>query len=106
MNHLLARLLAYLNAFVALMIIIGGTLAGWRLSKTEGWSDDAIIGGFIVSTVVAVVLHGVIATLVDVHRLMEQIHRLLEQVHSECQAIRRRNDEPDLTLDEDLDTSS
>ena len=87
MNGFLASILGFLNAFIALFLIIGGGAVGLQLD--DKFSGGGLIVGLIIGVVLAVIICGVLAIFISMRRELMVIRRLLEERLSEPSENRR-----------------
>lgn len=82
MNESLAKSLSALNAFLAWIVIgafvVAGILIGEEWSPGYGWIVGVLVG-LIVGWLVAVVLFGTLAVLLNMRALLEHIRDLLKE---------------------------
>ena len=77
MNGFLASILGYMNAFIALFLILGGGAVGSQFD--DKFSGGGLIVGLIVGVVLAVIICGVLAIFISMRRELMVIRRLLEE---------------------------
>ena len=77
MNGFLASILGYMNAFIALFVIVGGGAVGSQFD--DQFSGSGLIVGLIVGVVLAVIICGVLAIFISMRRELMVIRRLLEE---------------------------
>ena len=77
MNGFLASILGYMNAFLALFLIVGGGAVGSQFD--DKFSGGGLVVGLIVGVILAVIICGVLAIFISMRRELLVIHRLLEE---------------------------
>ena len=77
MNGFLASILGYMNAFIALFLILGGGAVGSQFD--DKFSGGGLIVGLIVGVVLAAIICGVLAIFISMRRELMVIRRLLEE---------------------------
>ena len=77
MNGFLASILGYMNAFIALFLILGGGAVGSQFD--DKFSGGGLIVGLIVGVVLSVIICGVLAIFISMRRELMVIRRLLEE---------------------------
>ena len=77
MNSFLASILGYMNAFIALFLILGGGAVGSQFD--DKFSGGGLIVGLIVGVVLAAIICGVLAIFISMRRELMVIRRLLEE---------------------------
>ena len=77
MNGFLASILGFMNAFIALFLILGGGAVGSQFD--DKFSGGGLIVGLIVGVVLSVIICGVLAIFISMRRELMVIRRLLEE---------------------------
>jgi hypothetical protein len=81
MNRLLSKVVAWLNGFCALLLILAGVLIGVGLSEEMG--GGVIVLGFIGGLVAAVLINGIIAIFISMRDELINIKQILDQTPEE-----------------------
>ncbi len=76
MNKLLASALGYLNGLLAIVLVVGGGLAGEALRQTIG-EPSAIIWGLSLGMFLAIVVCGLVAVFISMRNELVAIRNLL-----------------------------
>lgn len=77
MNGFLARILGYMNAFIALFLIVGGGAVGSQFD--DKFSGGGLVVDLIVGVILAAIICGVLAIFISMRRELLVIRRLLEE---------------------------
>ena len=77
MNSFLARIVGFLNGFIALMFIICGAIIGHEYDyQLDDWG---LVLGLVIGVILAVVVCGVLAIFISMRNELMAIRRLLDK---------------------------